>query len=145
MTTHNIALRTLEDTQAAAHTLAAALTRGDVVALHGTLGAGKTTFAQFLIAALGCSQPVASPTFTLLQTYWVTLANGEALTLHHYDLYRVEHASELVELGIEDAARDLTIIEWPERLNDASICTWLVRFDLKSNGERHLLMQKLGA
>jgi tRNA threonylcarbamoyl adenosine modification protein YjeE len=110
-------LRTLGDTQALAEKLARRLRRGDVVTLAGDLGAGKTTFAQFLIRALSVGDvDVTSPTFTLLQTYPVTLADGAACELFHYDLYRIEHASALTELGLEEALQGCVILEWPQRL-----------------------------
>ncbi len=112
-----ISLSSLTDTQALATRIAARLCVGDVVMLTGDLGAGKTTFAQFLIQALSAEAvEVTSPTFTLLQTYPITLADGVACELYHYDLYRIEHESALIELGFDDALTGVTLIEWPERL-----------------------------
>ncbi len=88
---------------------------GDVIALWGDLGAGKSTLARALIRELaGADIDVPSPTFTLLLTY--DLAN---LPVWHFDLYRLEESSELRELGFEDSAEGLAIIEWPERMGDA--------------------------
>ena len=107
----------MRDTTALAKTLAKALEPGDVVALHGDLGAGKTTFARALIAAFaaeaGQAAPeVPSPTFTLVQTYEFPRA-----TLWHCDLYRIERPEDALELGIEEAlAGGIALIEWPERL-----------------------------
>ena len=83
----------------------------DCVALAGDLGVGKTAFAQGFIAALaGRDIDVTSPTFTLVQHY--DLARG---AVAHYDLYRLKHADELAELGLDEAlARGITLIEWPE-------------------------------
>jgi tRNA threonylcarbamoyl adenosine modification protein YjeE len=112
-----ISLSSLADTQALAERLAVKVRVGDVLTLTGDLGAGKTTFAQFLIQALSPQAvEVTSPTFTLLQTYPVTLAGGAACELYHYDLYRIEHESALIELGFDDALTGVTLIEWPERL-----------------------------
>ena len=86
---------------------------GDVIALSGEVGAGKTTFARFFIRALGgADEDVPSPTFTLAQSY--ALAGAE---VWHFDLYRLEAPEEAYELGIEEAfAHAISLIEWPERL-----------------------------
>ncbi|OHC74725.1 MAG: tRNA (adenosine(37)-N6)-threonylcarbamoyltransferase complex ATPase subunit type 1 TsaE [Rhodospirillales bacterium RIFCSPLOWO2_12_FULL_58_28] len=86
---------------------------GDVIALRGELGCGKTAFARAFIRARAKRQEeVPSPTFTLLQTY--DLDGG---MVHHFDLYRLNAAEEALELGIEEAfAEGISLIEWPERL-----------------------------
>jgi tRNA threonylcarbamoyladenosine biosynthesis protein TsaE len=85
---------------------------GDVIALRGELGAGKTSLARAFIRARGGDEAVPSPTFTLVQTY--DLPDG---AVWHFDLYRLRAAEEAWELGIEDAFRDgISLIEWPERL-----------------------------
>lgn len=100
----------------AATRLAALLKSGDCIALKGEVGAGKTTFCKAIIDAL-CLQPeeVLSPTFTLVHPYAVVTANGEKLTLQHFDLYRLEDPQELDELALEDAWEEgIALIEWPE-------------------------------
>jgi tRNA threonylcarbamoyladenosine biosynthesis protein TsaE len=104
--------------EAATAALAARLARlarpGDVIALSGPLGSGKTAFARaFIHARMGGAEEVPSPTFTLVQTYDV----GDA-TVYHFDLFRLTHADETVELGIEEAfAEGIVLIEWPDRLD----------------------------
>lgn len=134
----NRAIPNLEDTKRLAETLASRLSCGDVVTLAGDLGAGKTTFAQFLIRALsGGEVEVTSPTFTLLQTYPITLANGLACELYHYDLYRIEHPSALAELGLEEAVAQVALIEWPDRLAGARVpVTLALSFSLAKDGSR---------
>jgi len=107
-------LVTLKDEAATAELgarIGAALARRDVVALSGELGAGKTALARAILRGRGVEGPVPSPTFTLVQAY-----ETPHLTVHHFDLYRVEDESELRELGLEDAHEDgALLIEWPER------------------------------
>jgi tRNA threonylcarbamoyl adenosine modification protein YjeE len=90
--------------------LALLLKTGDVVALSGPLGAGKTTFARALVTRLDGEGEVPSPTFALMQRY-----ETPRLTLTHCDFYRLE-AAELDELGLDDALTEgAVLIEWPER------------------------------
>lgn len=98
--------------------LAGRVRRGDVIALAGDLGSGKTTFARAFIAALPAApgaageEEVPSPTFTLVQTY-----PRRDLEVWHFDLYRLERAEEAYELGLEEAfVEGVSLIEWPERL-----------------------------
>lgn len=103
-------------TAAFAARVAAIARPGDVIALSGELGAGKTCFARaFIRARAGADkapEEVPSPTFTLVQTY--ELPGG---TVWHFDLYRLRATEEAWELGIEDAFHDsISLIEWPERL-----------------------------
>jgi tRNA threonylcarbamoyladenosine biosynthesis protein TsaE len=95
----------------AAH-IAALARAGDIIALKGELGAGKTSFARAFIRARGGTEEVPSPTFILAQMY--ELADA---TIWHFDCYRLRDPEEAWELGIEDAFRDaISLIEWPERL-----------------------------
>ena len=109
--TARLALSNLADTAALGAAIAAGLAVGDVVALAGDLGAGKTTLARAILTALGLTGPMPSPTFTLVQTY-----EAPRLAVHHYDLYRLEDPREIAELGLEEALEEGAIlIEWPER------------------------------
>lgn len=94
--------------------LAAMLCVGDVVALSGALGAGKTTLARGVLEGLGHQGEVASPSFPLVLAY----APPEVhLPLWHVDLYRIEGPAELEELGLDEArGQAVMLIEWPERL-----------------------------
>ena len=106
-------INTLEQTKHLALALARQLKAGDVIALYGNLGVGKTAFTRFLIQSLcGEQEEVPSPTFTLLQTY-----ETNDFPIFHFDLYRLKQPDEVLELGIEDAFYDgVSLIEWPEKM-----------------------------
>lgn len=105
-----ILLGDLAATEALGARIAAGLGTGDAVALHGDLGAGKTTLARAILRVLGVTESVPSPTFTLVQTY-----ETPGLVVRHYDLYRIQNPCEVDELGLEDALEEgAALIEWPE-------------------------------
>ena len=113
--THPIAIDLADEAATArlAARLAGLARQGDVIALAGDLGAGKTALARAFIRTLvGADEEVPSPTFTLVQTYDFDLG-----TLWHFDLYRLDRPDDALELGIEDAfAQGISLIEWPDRL-----------------------------
>jgi len=94
--------------------LAGVLRPGDVVTLSGPLGVGKTELVRALIAALGHSGEVPSPTFAIVQPY-----EDLSPPVWHVDLYRVEDAGELDELGLESVSDAVLLVEWPERAGKA--------------------------
>jgi tRNA threonylcarbamoyladenosine biosynthesis protein TsaE len=101
-------------TRAFGERLAAHVAIGDVIALSGTLGAGKTSLARGLLAALGLTSEAPSPSFAIVQPYDPPEV---CLPVLHVDLYRIEAADEIAELGLDDARRDsLLLVEWPERM-----------------------------
>ena len=99
----------LRDTKTLAEKIARTLRGGEVIVLSGELGAGKTAFTKALAAALGVKETVLSPTFTMVKEY-----KGENLGLYHFDLYRIEDAAELEELGLDEyfSSDAVTVIEW---------------------------------
>ena len=109
----SLPLADLAATEALARKLAGIVRAGDVIALHGPLGAGKTAFARaFIIARAPDAGDVPSPTFTLAQLY--DMADP---VIWHFDLYRLDKPDDALELGIEAAFADgVALIEWPERL-----------------------------
>ncbi|MBF0354707.1 MAG: tRNA (adenosine(37)-N6)-threonylcarbamoyltransferase complex ATPase subunit type 1 TsaE [Alphaproteobacteria bacterium] len=107
-------LATENDTARLGARLAALARPGDILALHGALGAGKTSLARAFIRAFVAnpSEEVPSPTFTLVQVY-----EGGRCPLWHLDLYRLERPEDALELGLEEGFQEaVCLIEWPERL-----------------------------
>ena len=93
--------------------LVALVQPGDLVLLNGDLGAGKTTFTQFIGEALGVKRTINSPTFNIIKSY-----KGTNLKLHHMDCYRLEDSEE--DLGFDEYFEDngLTVIEWSQFIED---------------------------
>lgn len=104
-----------DETRRAAARFSRRLLPGDVVALHGELGTGKTRFVQGIAEGFGVTHRVTSPTFTLIQEY-----AGGRLPLFHFDLYRIDDPRELEEIGYEEYlfGEGVTCIEWAERMGD---------------------------
>jgi len=125
------------DSPEALRALAAALGQvcapGDVIGLVGDLGAGKTTFVQGLAAGLGAGD-ATSPTFTLIHVY-----AGGRLVLYHADLYRLERAAELEDVGLDDIFRQdgVAAVEWIDKIPGAAPDDWLeIRLEVAGEGRR---------
>jgi tRNA threonylcarbamoyladenosine biosynthesis protein TsaE len=112
-----------DDTRGVAAQLAGAARRGDLIVLQGTLGAGKTTFAQGFARGLGVEGPVTSPTFTLVRQYPSALG-----PLVHVDVYRLDHLAEVADLGLADLVEDgVALVEWGDVARPAlGTVTWTV-------------------
>ena len=102
-------------TAAFAAGLAAVARGGDVIALSGPLGVGKTALARAFLLARGYLGEVPSPTFAIVQPYEMLEP-----AVWHADLYRIEDPSELDELGLDEAADAILLVEWPERAGNAA-------------------------
>lgn len=113
MTGGVLSLTDLDATADVGARLAAVLRAGDVVTLSGGLGAGKTSLARGVLAAMGLAEEAPSPTFAIVQPY----APPEVrLPVLHVDLYRLDDPAEVAELGLDEARLDAALlIEWPER------------------------------
>ncbi|WP_425229783.1 tRNA (adenosine(37)-N6)-threonylcarbamoyltransferase complex ATPase subunit type 1 TsaE [Sphingomonas sp.] len=100
-------------TEAFGASLAPLVRAGDVIALSGELGAGKTSLARGLLAALGLASEAPSPSFAIVQPYALP---DVRLPVLHVDLYRIDDAAEIEELGLDEALGDaVLLVEWPER------------------------------
>jgi tRNA threonylcarbamoyladenosine biosynthesis protein TsaE len=100
------------ETEAFGEAFGKRLRPGDLVLLTGELGAGKTTFVRGVARGIGSSSPVASPTFQLVRMY------AGRVQLAHIDLYRIENASELADLGLDELLdQGAAVVEWGERLD----------------------------
>jgi tRNA threonylcarbamoyladenosine biosynthesis protein TsaE len=105
-----VRLADLAATAALGHALARQVRPGDVIALSGPLGAGKTELARAILAALGHEGEVPSPSFAIVQPY-----EDLEPAVWHADLFRLQHPDELAELGLQAAEAGVLLVEWPER------------------------------
>ncbi len=105
--------RSTDETLELAGTVGELLRAGDVVSLVGDLGAGKTVFARGVARALGVTEPVVSPSFTIVREY-----EGR-MPLVHVDVYRIDTVQELYDLGFEEFVRDdgVTVVEWGDMID----------------------------
>jgi len=124
------------ETWRAGHAAAARLRPGDVLALVGDLGAGKTQWVKGLAAGLGSAAPVTSPTFTLIHEY-----PGARLPLYHIDCYRLEGPGELLAIGLDDYldGRGVLVIEWADKFPNLlpTAARW-VRFKIGAGDLREI-------
>lgn len=121
-----MATTSADGTRAVAGAVAALAGAGDLLVLSGDLGAGKTAFTQGLGAALGVTDPITSPTFTLAQRY-----DGSDLRVHHLDVYRLASVDEVADLDLGELLDDeaVTVIEWGDTILSALPADYLeVRF-----------------
>lgn len=105
-----------EGTAALGAALARALVPGLAIHLHGDLGAGKTAFTRALLHAAGHTGTVKSPTYTLSEPYSIQL-DGRAVSVIHYDLYRMASAEEFLDAGFREDfnGENICIVEWPDK------------------------------
>lgn len=112
-----VTTRSREETEAFGKALAQLLPCGSVVALHGTLGAGKTVMARGFARALGITEAVSSPTYTIVQEYDIP---GSDRRFYHLDLYRISDEHAALGFGVDEFLSDpdaWTLLEWPERID----------------------------
>ncbi|MCS4486971.1 tRNA (adenosine(37)-N6)-threonylcarbamoyltransferase complex ATPase subunit type 1 TsaE [Staphylococcus americanisciuri] len=134
-------IQNLADMEDFAQQLATHLEAGDVLLLDGNLGAGKTTFSQFLGRALGVTRTINSPTFNIIKSY-----KGTVLNFHHMDCYRLEDSEE--DLGFDEYFNDhaVTVIEWSQFIAEYLPDTYLrIKIDVVNTDERSLQLESKGA
>lgn len=117
-----------------AEDFAKSLKKGDMVAMYGNLGAGKTVISRGICKGLGFEGTVCSPTYTILHEY----PNNPPI--FHFDLYRLEEGSDINEVGMDPdyLAEGISLIEWPERLQDNSTITHIIKISIVSETEREI-------
>jgi tRNA threonylcarbamoyladenosine biosynthesis protein TsaE len=128
--------KSADDTRALAGGVASVAGPGDVVVLAGDLGAGKTVFAQGFGRGLGVTEPVTSPTFTLVRPY-----QGR-LPLIHVDVYRLDHLQEALEIGLVDLLDEsgVTLVEWGDMVTPVLPAEFLeVRIEPGSNDDERVV------
>jgi tRNA threonylcarbamoyladenosine biosynthesis protein TsaE len=108
----DVTVKTIEETRKLACKIASKIKSGDVIALYGDLGAGKTTFTRFLCECLNVKSRVQSPTFVIARKY-----ESNDVVVNHLDLYRLRTELELADLDLQQFFKNeksITVIEWPE-------------------------------
>lgn len=113
---NEIFIRDERDAAEFGRNLGASLESGDVVAMIGDLGTGKTTLTKYIAEGLGIEETITSPTFTIVKEY-----NSGRLPLYHFDVYRLENGDQLWETGADDYlyGKGVSIVEWADIVEDA--------------------------
>src|SRR6185437_9266546 len=129
------------ETKALGERLAEKIETGDVLALVGDLGAGKTQFVKGLARGLGSNEAVTSPTFTLLHEY-----RGGRLPIYHFDFYRIENLTALWAIGFDETVLGdgVSVIEWADRFGEAipPQARW-ISFEIASENQRRINLSAL--
>jgi tRNA threonylcarbamoyladenosine biosynthesis protein TsaE len=125
------------ETEAIGRRLAEDIGVGSVLALKGDLGSGKTSFVKGLVAGLGSSANVTSPTFTILHEY-----RGGRVPVYHFDFFRLEEPQRVAQLGLDDYffADGVSVIEWADRLPEfiPEQARWIL-FEIKAENQRAII------
>jgi len=122
------------ETEAIGRQFGKELDAGSILALKGELGSGKTQFTKGLVAGLGSSLPVTSPTFTIIHEY-----PGGHLPVYHFDFFRLENRESVAQLGLDDYffGDGISVIEWADRFPESipEQARWIL-FEIKSESAR---------
>ena len=137
------------ETISLAREFARRLVAGDVVALYGELGAGKTQFVKGVCLGLGLVEVVTSPSFIIMNEYKYARNGGESLSVYHFDFYRIKSISEVYDLGIEEYfyGKGICLIEWADAAGPLLPPS---RYDiilniLSGGNEREIRIEQLGS
>lgn len=125
--------KSAEETIALGKKVGGFLKKGDILAMQGTLAAGKTTFTKGIAASLGITEPVTSPTFCLISEY------SGVLPLYHLDVYRLNGADDFADLGADDLlyGDGISVIEWSEKImNELPEKTITIKITAQSDNSR---------
>jgi len=127
-----------EQTIELGRTIGKALQKGDVLALQGTLAAGKTTLTKGIAEGLGVEETVTSPTFTLISEY------EGALPLYHMDVYRLDTTEDFINLGAEELiyGEGISVVEWSEKIMETlPQTTIIIRLETVAEGKRDITIE----
>ena len=125
--------KTAEETVELGNSIGQLLQEGDVLALQGTLAAGKTQLSKGIALGLGITEPVTSPTFTIISEYY------GRLPLYHIDVYRLGSSEEFLDLGVEDMlyGKGVCIVEWSEKvMTELPRRSILIKIEVQADGSR---------
>lgn len=120
METQKFLTHSEDETEQLGYEFAENLQTGDVIALYGDLGSGKTSFIKGVCRFFEVKEPVTSPTFTIMNQYQIS-KNDEIIMLYHIDLYRINEKKELLDIGFDECLADdssIKFIEWAEKAGD---------------------------
>ncbi len=144
MNNRTVLTNSADETRALGASLVKALKQTNIIALHGELGSGKTTFVQGLAKELGIKKRITSPTFIIVRKYEVRSMNYEGgfENLYHIDLYRLEDDAQMNNLGLSEIIEDsgnLVVIEWAEKMGELLSKHRIdVRFEYLDEGKRKI-------
>ena len=129
------------DTQKIAKEVAGTLRGGELIALAGNLGAGKTVFLKALARAMGIEDNITSPTFVLMKVYDADFGKVERLV--HVDCYRLEHAEDLQDIGLGDYLNhdnNVVVVEWADKINDLPEGTIYIKIESLGGDKRKIII-----
>lgn len=142
-----VTTKTPQETKKLASRVAKKLKPGDILALYGDLGSGKTTFTRYLVGSLGIRARVQSPTFVIARIYLAGTKDLEINSVNHIDLYRIGDESEVINIGLEDYFNEndtVTVIEWPEVAKELLPSrTIVIKFEYIDDKKRKITIQNL--